>query len=194
MRNPRALTNNEFTTIYTSAIKSTSPTSISVLSCLFLGLRCGEVSQITAGDIRYSLENGIFSIRKEIAKYNKSRSVPISNTLALAFLRWSTNNPSHRGRLWSCSLRTVQRRFSDFFRSCNISCTPHDLRHTFACALYSATKDLSLVQALLGHRSLSSTLVYVHIDGYIQDIIDSAFQNYLDLPVRKKYANKLSKK
>ncbi len=39
--------------------------------------------------------------------------------------------------------------------------TIHDLRRTCARELYDQTRDLRLVQQLLGHRNLSSTLEYV---------------------------------
>ena len=37
---------------------------------------------------------------------------------------------------------------------------PHGLRHSFAAELYRKTRDVLLVKAALGHRSLGSTLVY----------------------------------
>lgn len=37
----------------------------------------------------------------------------------------------------------------------------HDLRRTTASALYDKTKDLRLVQQLLGHRDMKSTLHYI---------------------------------
>lgn len=39
--------------------------------------------------------------------------------------------------------------------------TPHDLRRTTARNVYDKTKDLRLVQALLGHSDLNSTLWYL---------------------------------
>src|SRR5208337_405794 len=41
--------------------------------------------------------------------------------------------------------------------------TIHDLRRTCARELYDKTHDLRLVQQLLGHRNLSSTLAYIGI-------------------------------
>ena len=42
--------------------------------------------------------------------------------------------------------------------------TPHDLRRTTAVAMYQQTRDLRDVQALLGHRSLQSTVWYLDHD------------------------------
>lgn len=37
----------------------------------------------------------------------------------------------------------------------------HSLRHTIAIRVYKATKDIKLVQILLGHRSIKNTQIYV---------------------------------
>ncbi|MEM2975011.1 MAG: tyrosine-type recombinase/integrase [Candidatus Bathyarchaeia archaeon] len=39
----------------------------------------------------------------------------------------------------------------------------HGYRHAFATRLYHATKDLALVSRSLGHRSLETTMIYIHL-------------------------------
>jgi site-specific recombinase XerC len=58
--------------------------------------------------------------------------------------------------------RHVQRRFEEWLRRAGIRgrYSPHSCRHSFALGLYEHTGDVLVVQAALGHRAISSTLVY----------------------------------
>lgn len=64
------------------------------------------------------------------------------------------------------SPRQAHRRFKEWLERAGLPghYSPHSLRHTFATRLYRETEDIGLVQAALGHRSITSTMVYAQVD------------------------------
>ena len=67
------------------------------------------------------------------------------------------------------------------------SCRPHDLRHTFATALYDAGVDVKAAQYYLGHADAQMTInLYTHLSVERENIARNTMVNYLDkwlLPV-----------
>lgn len=55
---------------------------------------------------------------------------------------------------------TVSHIANKHLHSCGVSATLHQLRHRFGTGTYQATRDLRLVQDLLGHASVTSTQIY----------------------------------
>jgi integrase/recombinase XerD len=53
--------------------------------------------------------------------------------------------------------------------------TPHTLRHSFATDLYRETSKIRLVQKVLGHSDLSTTMIYTHI---FDEEVESALKSF----------------
>jgi integrase/recombinase XerC len=152
---------------------------------LHAGLRISEVcslklNQIFAGG---NIPDNI-TLAADHCKTGTGRTLPISTTLRgdlaayisyyftiagpevdpslPAFPRFKTHN--FRGLTAQLKIRAVQVMLLNLGASCGVAkLTPHVLRHTFATRLLPLC-NIRVIQALLGHRCLSSTPVYTHVN------------------------------
>jgi integrase/recombinase XerD len=139
---------------------------------------CGlRVSELTGLDThRVDLEN--LQVRV-IGKGNKERRVPMTEEARERLHRymsgpraeWTGSKPtpavfvSQRGRrLARESVYRLVRAWAEA-ASVQASVTPHTFRHSFATHLLEGGADLRVVQALLGHASISTTQLYTHLTG-----------------------------
>lgn len=163
---------------------------------LEIGIRVGELVQITLGDLFWDgkPKNSII-IRAEIAKRHSERTIPTSSLLIDTlekFMRTGlagiaqlqhriafTHSPADQ----PLTIRQVQRIIEvAAWKSIGHKINPHMLRHTFASRMMRVT-SLRVVQELLGHASIKTTQIYCHPNGDdLRKAIDSNDENTLALP------------
>ena len=135
------------------------------------GLRISEVMSLKVSDIN-SKDMTVF-VRN--SKRNKDRITVLSKQ-SLLLLReyWKTARPKQEnndflfpggardGRL---SAKFVEDSFSHYCELAGIKkpATMHSLRHSFATHLMESGTDIFTIKELLGHSSISSTSVYLHL-------------------------------
>ncbi len=143
---------------------------------LYTGLRVSELVNLDIKNL--DLENESI---KFFGKGQKERNIPLHPDVIAAIRAYlhqrekiATNKPDattalflsrHRRRI---SVRSIQLLVKKYARLAGIKnarqITPHKLRHTFATILYHQTKDIRIIQELLGHSNISTTQIYTHTD------------------------------
>lgn len=133
------------------------------------GLRIGEACHLLPQEI----DSKRMLIRVRRGKGGADRYTLLSQHL-LHCLRdyWRHHRPNLNGYLFPAATQlghacpeTVRKVFRKALVDANIKkrVTPHVLRHCFATHLLECGVDVTVVQALLGHRSLRTTENYTHI-------------------------------
>lgn len=148
------------------------------------GLRVSELVSLKISDLFF--EEGFIKIT---GKGNKERFVPIGNLTQKYILLYKETIRIHtdvkkgfedtlflnrRGRQLSrAMLFTI---IKDLAVKINLtkSISPHTLRHSFATHLLENGADLRSIQLMLGHESITTTEIYVHLDRkYLAQVMDT---------------------
>lgn len=138
------------------------------------GLRVSELCGLRFSDL--FLEDGYIHVR---GKGNKDRLIPISESAIEELRRWfvvrqrvniKAGEEDYvfvsilRGR--HLSRITVFHNIKQYAQAAGIEkeISPHTFRHSFATHLLERGANLRGVQAMLGHESISTTEIYLHLD------------------------------
>ena len=138
-----------------------------LLTTYTAGLRVSEASKLLISDI----DSKRMVIRVNQGKGKKDRYTILSNT-ALYFLR--TYYKLYHPESWlfpsyikskHISTRTIQQVFYKAKEKAGIKkkVSVHTLRHSFATHLIEAGIDIYHIQKLLGHSSIKTTTIYLHL-------------------------------
>lgn len=139
---------------------------------LCCGLRINEVISLKVCDIHTRDSSKYIFVRE--SKRNKSRFVPMDNTVYRAIQRYAKEyhilpgSECHffRFSTYSCHTcnETIRRYFNIYKSAAGLqeSLTFHSLRHTFAVNFLKAGGDVIDLKYRLGHGSLMSTSRYLH--------------------------------
>jgi integrase/recombinase XerD len=153
----------------------------SLYSC---GLRVSELVALKISDLFF--EEGFIKIT---GKGNKQRFVPIGSSTQnyITLYRNSTRCDLNIKKGFEDTL-FLNRRGAQLTRAMiftiikdlalkinlNKSISPHTLRHSFATHLLENGADLRSIQLMLGHESITTTEIYVHLDRkFLTQVINS---------------------
>jgi integrase/recombinase XerC len=156
-------------------ITETSPVSLrdkAILELLYSsGLRLSELVNLNPIDL--NLKDKSLMV---MGKGGKTRLVPVGQKAIEAVNQWldvrsqiaKTDEEALFVGIKGVRLgqRAIQARITHWGKKNGIQqgVYPHLLRHSFATHLLEASGDLRAVQELLGHKDISSTQIYTHLD------------------------------
>ena len=143
-----------------------------IMTAYGAGLRVSEVCALQVDDI----DSQRMTIRVRHGKGNQARYVPLPER-ALFLLRryWVAERPKKPwlfpGNQAGCpvSAASVRHHLGAAAQKTGLTkrVTPHVLRHTFATHLLELGTDVRVIQMLLGHRSIKSTVRYTHLTSRV---------------------------
>ena len=145
------------------------------------GLRVGEVCSLKYSDI----ERKNMRIHIRHSKNRSDRYTLLSqNALDILTEYWFAFDkptdwlfPAQRDRSKPCCtfnvMRWMEQHETELGWQHRLTC--HSFRHAFGTHLYENGTDLLTIKHLMGHKSLNSTLIYIHLASYGSRSVSSPF-------------------
>ena len=147
------------------------------------GLRVSELIHLKISDLFF--DEGFIKI---VGKGNKERFVPIHSSAQNYIMLYMNEIRSHlsikkgfedtlflnrRGKSLSRQMIFMILKALAIKINLNKKISPHTFRHSFATHLLKNGADLRAIQQMLGHESITTTEVYVHLDtSYLKKIVE----------------------
>ena len=157
---------------------------LAFLLSFFAGMRVGEISALTVGDV--VTQSG--DVRREIklgahqTKGSKGRTVILSERVRKelgSFLRNKTNRDQaeplvaseRNGRAFTNV--TLSMLFKEIYQTAGIKTSSHSGRRTFATRLNEKGVGMRTIQRLMGHRHIGTTAAYCEVsDAMMRNAVE----------------------
>jgi site-specific recombinase XerD len=165
-RLPHVLKKNEYKALLFEAEKNPRDYAI-IQTILQTGLRVSEVTNLTIGDI--DLPNKTLTVRQGKGKVDRIIDLPDIAADALSAY-WKVRGEGSDEKLFLSRNRkgmyvtTVRLAVHKYLKKAGISKgAVHTLRHTFGTYKSLNGVPPKILQGIMGHKKLESTLLYVHL-------------------------------
>ena len=133
------------------------------------GARVSEAIEVRKSDIE---ENWLKILN---AKGDKERMVPIAPSAMAVLEEYLEERKNSDDYIWLTYQGKRMSRITAFkITQKYLGVSPHVLRHSFATAMILGGADLRVVQELLGHVSISTTQIYMHLQQ--KDLMDTVVE------------------
>ena len=148
--------------------------NLAIIEMLFsCGLRVSELVNLTISNL--FLEEHFIKV---LGKGRKERLVPISGKAIEELLKWFDDRNEMKIKPGEEDYVFLNRRGAHLTRTMILimikryameagiqkTISPHTLRHSFATALIEGGADLRAIQSMLGHESIKTTEIYMHLN------------------------------
>ena len=158
----------------------------SVRMCATLMYSCGlRISEALGLEVK-DIDSKRMVVMVRAGKGNKDRHIPLPRrTLELLRDYWRAYRPPTRLLVTKDGRPLADHRVRYFLKKAlkqsgirkRVSC--HTLRHSYATNLMEQGVDVRVIQALLGHRSLKTTTLYLHMTQSVMQSVQDAVNDLM---------------
>lgn len=156
----RVLTDDEESGLLSALTGNMERYKPAVLLALNAGLRRNEIATLLWTDLNF--RDDILTIRAEVAKNKRSRTIPMNETVRRALMKLREENPDSKA-VFSYNAGTLGQAVRRLCRAMGMTdVSLHTLRHTFATRLARNNVNPFVACDLMGHSNIAMTRHYSH--------------------------------